>query len=91
MHEVREERHEILAIHTPPQCRCRMRKGVDRHVGHNTIGMCAGRESRLQPLFQQRSASPNELQVTHFHNCAPERPWLEVMSRKSAKSALQNE
>ena len=38
------------------------RKGLDRNVEHNTADICACQELKLQPLFQQNSASPTELQ-----------------------------
>ena len=61
IHEIHEEGKEILAIHTQ-QWHCRMRIGLDRHVEHNTIDIRACQELKLQPLFQQSSASPTELQ-----------------------------
>ena len=53
IHEIHEERKEILAIHTQ-QWHCSMRKGLDRHVEHNTIGMCACQEMKLQPLSAEQ-------------------------------------
>ena len=61
VHEIREERREILAIRTP-QWRCGMRNGGDTHAERNATDICGSRESRPRPLLQQRSASPTELQ-----------------------------
>ena len=61
IHEIHEESQEILAIHTQ-QWHCRMRKGLDRHVEHYTIDICVCQKLKLQPLFQQSSAPPTELQ-----------------------------